>query len=80
MMYRMNILAGDDAYESWAHSLEEMRDRFKTEHPGVDFEVFLYGDMPEYLSLSEYRQMKSLLGDERLVRIYDRKMARAAVG
>lgn len=61
MIYRFEILTETDIYEGWAHSPDEMSQKFEKEYPGVDHEVFPNYDKlrPSYppvnMSLSFYR-------------------------
>lgn len=47
-LYRFDILAEDGAYEGWASSEEKMKEKVRTQKPGMDFEVFWYGPSKSY--------------------------------
>lgn len=74
MIYRMEILTETTTFEGWAQTIEEMRSKFADDYPGVDCEVFLSGGSPQYLTLSEYREVKVILGNDELVHIFDKKL------
>lgn len=75
MIYKFEILTEDTLYEGWARNKEEMEKDVKEKH-GIseDFEVFLVGNAPHHLTLSEYRKSMNILKDLRLVHIFDEKI------
>ncbi len=58
----MNILTNNEMYEGWAHTKEEMKKKFNEKFPNEDCEIFLYGNAPKILNLTEYRTACNLFG------------------
>lgn len=76
MIYRFEILTEENVYEGWAHTPEEMSEKFSAEYPNVDHEVFPNRNKlcsinaPKMLTLSEYRTYcASGLSDRKIMEI-----------
>lgn len=79
MIFRFECLAvGDKAYELWAHSLEEAREKVKAQTglSELDFDVFWYGGMPKHLSWDEYKLARGMELNLRQIQEYDQRIGR----
>lgn len=64
-MYRlMHALTDEAVYEGLFPNAEAMKAKV-LEETGLDCEVFINGDCPQYMTLTEYREIRGLLGEHR---------------
>lgn len=64
----MHALTEDTVYEGLFRSAEDMKAKVLQE-TGSDCEVFVNGDCPQNITLTEYREIKDLIGERRATSI-----------
>lgn len=64
MIYLFCILTNDGTYSGYASNKQDMEQEFMAGFPEItQFKVFLYGDVPEAISLKQYEAAISIFGD-----------------